>query len=318
MNSPLQSRFVDLPLNCLQDRRAASKHVQYAHGDSSAWKWSFFSRTDSAGPRIGIPTTNGGNVRSVKLARLEAVLFIAEGALSMRRLAQLATLADAAEARALIDQLNHWYDDDGCAFRIERVATGCQLMSRPQFAYWLDKLHHRQSSLKLSSPAMETLSIVAYRQPMTRADVESIRGVQSSEMLKYLMERGLVRVAGYDDSLGRPYLYETTRRFLELFGLRNLDDLPLAEQLRQVKPEGKADTEQANLDAATAPDDSASVVSADGDSMDDPAGATAESQTNDAADDIPIADTGNPLPLETGSPDADENSFHSNDAGQAA
>ena len=117
MISPLQSQFSDLPLDCPQDRRAAPKHVQYVRGDSGTWKWSFFTRSDSAEPRIGIPTTTGEHVRSVKLARLESVLFITEGALSMRRLAQLATLADAAEAHELIDQLNRAYDDDGCAFR---------------------------------------------------------------------------------------------------------------------------------------------------------------------------------------------------------
>ena len=199
--------------------------------------------------------TDGGDAptrRDPKMARLEAVLLIAEGALSTRRLAQLATLVDAAEAGRLIEALNHAYDAVDSAFRVERVATGYQLLTRPRFARWLDKLHQRQSQLKLSPPALETLTIVAYRQPVTRADVEEIRGVQCTEMLKQLMDRKLVRIAGHDDSLGRPYLYGTTRTFLELFGLRNLNDLPMAERLRQQKPAPPAEQDEAGESGETA------------------------------------------------------------------
>jgi segregation and condensation protein B len=173
------------------------------------------------------------------MARVEAVLLVSDGALTTRKLAALATLADHTEAKTLISQLNAAYEHSGSAFRIERVASGYQLLTRPQFAFWLGKLHQREIELKLTPPAMETLTIVAYRQPITRADLEVIRGVQCAEMLKMLMERGLVRIGGEDDSLGRPYLYETTRKFLETFGLRSLDDLPMADQLR--KPKAKAE-----------------------------------------------------------------------------
>jgi len=173
--------------------------------------------------------------RHLKQARLEAVLFVAEGALSPRRIAQFATLIDHNEATKLIDELNAMYDAQGSSFRIERVAAGYQMMTRPEFAPWLNKLHFRQMEIKLSAPAMETLTIVAYRQPMTRAEVEAIRGVQSTEMLKHLLERSLLRIAGQEETLGRPYLYETTKMFLELFGLRNLKDLPFADELREIK-----------------------------------------------------------------------------------
>ena len=175
------------------------------------------------------------NWRTPKMARLEAALFVADSALSPRKLAHLATLIDVAETRLLIDRLNAAYDETGSSYRIERVATGYRMLTRPDFSPWLNRLHHRQSELKLSAPAMETLTLVAYLQPMTRADVESIRGVQCVEMLKQLMERSLVRIAGEEESLGRPYLYGTTRIFLELFGLRNLDDLPMAENLRRIQ-----------------------------------------------------------------------------------
>ncbi|MBI3865117.1 MAG: SMC-Scp complex subunit ScpB [Planctomycetia bacterium] len=167
------------------------------------------------------------------MARAEAVLLVADSPLSPRRLAMLATLADATEARTQINRLNAAYEQAGTPFRVERVAAGYRLFTLPQFAFWLGKLHHRDAVLKLSPPAMETLTIIAYRQPITRADVEAIRGVQCSEMIKQLMERSLVRIGGEDNSLGRPFLYETTRRFLEIYGLRDLEELPMAEKLRR-------------------------------------------------------------------------------------
>lgn len=170
------------------------------------------------------------------MARVEAVLLVTDAALSIRRLMQLATLADVAEAKSLVDQLNAAYDKSGTAFRIERVASGYRLFTRPQFALWLGKVHHRQAEQKLSPTALETLAIVAYRQPATRAEIESIRRVQCADMLKQLMDRGLVRICGEDTSLGRPFLYGTTRQFLEQYGLRDVDDLPNAATLRKVHP----------------------------------------------------------------------------------
>src|SRR5690606_6125900 len=146
--------------------------------------------------------------------------------LSSRKLAQFATLAGVKEANSLIEELNSSYEQTGSPFRIERVASGYQMLTLPRFSSWLDRLHHRQTQLKLSPPMLETLSIVAYRQPATRADIEAVRGVQSAELLKQLMERELVKIVGEDDSLGRPYLYGTTRLFLERFGLTSLDQLP--------------------------------------------------------------------------------------------
>jgi len=166
------------------------------------------------------------------MARLEAALFVADGALSAKKLSQIATLSDIRETLELIDRLNAAYDAQHSAFRIEHVAAGYQLLTLSSLSPWLDRVHRRQSRLKLSPPMMETLAIISYRQPCTRADVEAIRGVQSAEIIKQLMDRNLVRVTGEDTSLGRPYLYGTTRLFLETFGLTNLDNLPMAEQLR--------------------------------------------------------------------------------------
>lgn len=212
----------------------------------------------TAGPRSDAERFGAGHHpfrRSNKMARLEAALLVAEHALSIRKLLQHAKLADLAEVRTLVEQLNLAYDRSRTAFRVEQVATGYQMLTRPKFAPWLDKLHHRQARLKLSAPMMETLSIVAYRQPITRADVEAVRGVQTSEMLKQLMERGLIKIVGEDDSLGRPYLYGTTRLFLESFGLQSLNDMPLADKLRLRPPVASDPAEDTDADETVAAED---------------------------------------------------------------
>lgn len=176
---------------------------------------------------------DGGLVRSTRLARLEAALLISGGAVPARKLAQVARLIDAKEVQQLIQVLNESYDRTRSAFRIEQTAAGFTLMTRATFSSWLDRLHNRQAEMKLSAPMMETLTIIAYQQPVTRADVEAIRGVQAAEMIRQLLDRSLVRIGGEDDSLGRPFLYETTRQFLSMFGLCRLEDLPNFESLRR-------------------------------------------------------------------------------------
>lgn len=227
-----------------------------ATADCNGWCWSFQIRNANGD---GIDSATDGNPehptrRSRKLARLEAVLLVADSALSFRKLAQFATLADVKEARELVSELNEKLERGGASFRIEKVATGVRMMTRPQFSMWLDRLHNRQARAKLSPPMLETLSIVAYRQPVTRADVEKVRGVQASEMLRQLMERGLVRITGEDDSLGRPFLYGTTRQFLEEYGFGSLDDLPMADTLlRRDEPVEESESEPADEASEEAP-----------------------------------------------------------------
>ncbi len=119
---------------------------------------------------------------------------------------------------------------------MEEVAGGFQLMTRSKFAPWLRRLHSAPAEVRLSAPAMETLAVVAYRQPVLRAEIEAIRGVQSGEVLRQLIERDLVRIAGRSNELGRPFLYGTTKQFLQVFGLRHLDELPRADILRTGQP----------------------------------------------------------------------------------
>ena len=224
---------IGLNFSCLPASSPGLGNSRSRSGPASGFVWNFFAANRERRGDANPSNDNDLCRRTPKMARLEAVLFVADEPLPIKRLMQLATLADADEAQTLIDRLNRAYDASDSTFRIEPVATGVRLLTRREFVFWLDKLHQRQAALKLTPPMLETLAIVAYRQPLTRADLEAVRGVQSAEMLKQLMERELVRIAGEDDSLGRPFLYETTRRFLELYGLQSLDDLPMAKRLRR-------------------------------------------------------------------------------------
>ena len=188
-------------------------------------------------PRVQLPNgTSDDFTRDDRTARLEAVLFLAREPVTSRKLAQLAGLADGTEARTLVRRLNRWYDESGSAFRAEELAGGFQLLSRPKFGSWLRRVYNSPVETRLSSPALETLAVVAYRQPVLRAEIEAIRGVDCGEILRQLMDRDLVRTAGRAEELGRPYWYATTKRFLQVFGLRHIDDLPRAELLRTSGP----------------------------------------------------------------------------------
>jgi segregation and condensation protein B len=160
-------------------------------------------------------------------------LFLAREPLSLRKLAQLANLTDATEARSLVSSLRKLYDERGCAFQVAQLAGGYQLLSRHEFAPWLRTHSKVERQIRLSPPALETLAVVAYRQPVLRAEVEAIRGVACGEILRQLMDRDLLRIVGRSEELGRPLRYGTTKRFLEVFGLTNLDGLPWADLLRR-------------------------------------------------------------------------------------
>ncbi|GAB6167245.1 hypothetical protein JCM19992_32450 [Thermostilla marina] len=180
-------------------------------------------------------TEEDAAVREPELARLEAALFLAKAPLSGGKLSQLADLPPRTRTDVLVRRLNELYDRRGCAFRVVSVAKGYQLRTRPEFASWLRRLRRLPLEVRLSSPALETLAVVAYRQPILRTEIEAIRGVQCGEILRQLIERGLVKVVGRSDELGRPYLYGTTSYFLEVFGLRDLDELPFPEYRKPIE-----------------------------------------------------------------------------------
>ena len=175
------------------------------------------------------PIASGPLGREPQLALVEAALMATDEPLTLRRMASAAGLEDAALARRLVRKLQALYDREGSAFQVEELAGGFQLLTRPQYHPWLTRLRRSGFDLRLSLAARETLTIVAYRQPIMRADIEAVRGVQCGDVLRLLMEKGLVRIAGRHDSLGRPVLYGTTKKFLQLFGLKSLKELPRQE-----------------------------------------------------------------------------------------
>jgi segregation and condensation protein B len=177
---------------------------------------------------------------------VEALLFSAQKPLSIREIATAIKGGDAedelspnqfarvseAEVAGALEQLKVEYIEQERAFQLNEKAEGWQLATDPKYARWVRQLFPAPKPARLSAPALETLAIIAYRQPITRADVEAVRGVNIDGVLQTLMERGLVKIAGRAEIPGRPLLYETTQFFLDHFGLRTLDELPNVEELR--------------------------------------------------------------------------------------
>jgi len=177
---------------------------------------------------------------------IEALLFAAQKPLTTRELVTAIKsaggedelmpneFAKATEAQvaAALEQLKIEYVQQGRAFQLAEKAEGWQLVSDPAYGAWVRQLFPAMRPARLTPPSLETLAIIAYRQPITRADIEAVRGVAVDGVLQNLMERGLVKIGGRAEVPGRPLLYETTQFFLEHFGLRDLDELPNAEELR--------------------------------------------------------------------------------------
>lgn len=143
----------------------------------------------------------------------------------------VATPVGVPEVEASIARLNEAYDREGRAFRIEPISGGFRLMTRPEHAPVIAAMHRARASTRLSRPALETLAIIAYRQPMTRAELEAIRGVACGEVLRSLLDRRMIKITGRAEELGRPMLYGTTPQFLDAFGLAAIKDLPKPEEL---------------------------------------------------------------------------------------
>lgn len=179
------------------------------------------------------PTPTDPLARDAKLARLEAALVLADEPLTAKRLADVAALTGPTEVRQCIERLRALYDSNDSAFQIDELAGGYQLLTRPVFHPWLLRLRRTGHDLRLTAAALETLAVIAYKQPIMRAEVETVRGVQCSEVIRVLMEKGLVRIAGRHPSLGRPQLYATTKKFLQAFGLNAITDLPEVESLKR-------------------------------------------------------------------------------------
>jgi segregation and condensation protein B len=162
---------------------------------------------------------------------LEAALFSAARPLGIEELTTLEPAASAEEIRAALDELRDVYQGGGHGVELVELADGFQIMTRREFADVIAMAQIIQRPRKLSAAAMETLAIIAYRQPVGRSEIEDIRGVAADGVLRLLQERGLIDVTGRSEGLGRPLLYATTAAFLEMLGLRDLTELPRAEEL---------------------------------------------------------------------------------------
>jgi segregation and condensation protein B len=198
---------------------------------------------------------------------IEALLFSAQKPLSIREMTAALKAAGGedeltpnefgnvrdAEIAAALQQLKIEYLEQQRAFQLVEKAEGWQLATDPGYGRWVRQLFPGPKPARLSAPGLETLAIIAYRQPITRADVEIVRGVTIDGVLQTLMERGLVKISGRAEIPGRPLLYETTQLFLDHFGLRNLDELPNVEELRKryLPSAGPAPMTAAPVEAAT-------------------------------------------------------------------
>ena len=172
-------------------------------------------------------------------ALVEAILFTTDSPLPAARIAQIAQLQGTKIVRQAAKDLNEKYERMGCSFRVEEIGGGYQMMTLPEYHDVLGRLSKTRADTKLSQAGLEALAIIAYRQPILRADVEAIRGVASGEILRTLMEKQLVKIVGRAEVIGRPMLYGTTRRFLDVFGLASLEDLPRVEELKTPRDTSK-------------------------------------------------------------------------------
>ncbi|MGH0032322.1 MAG: SMC-Scp complex subunit ScpB [Myxococcota bacterium] len=164
---------------------------------------------------------------------VEAVVLASPEPIPPTRIAELIPRCNPSKVRALVKELNAEYAESRRAFEIWEVAGGFQMRSLPEFAPYLKQIQ-KTRALRLSQAALETLAIVAYRQPVTRAEVEHVRGVDAGAVLRSLLERNLVRIAGHREVPGRPIVYATSRRFLEVFGLPKLGDLPALREVAEL------------------------------------------------------------------------------------
>ena len=161
---------------------------------------------------------------------VEALLFASDTPVEADRIAEVLDLESPAAAREIVEALRARLEAEGRALQVMEVGGGFRLVTRPDVAPWLVKLARSRTRSRLSRPALETLAIIGYRQPVSRPEVDAVRGVNSEAVLDNLLERRMIRIAGRKESPGRPFLYETTREFLVAFGLRDLGDLPKVER----------------------------------------------------------------------------------------
>jgi len=210
--------------------------------------------TDTVAPVTPVTTMN--HLKPI----LESLLLIAEEPLSLDKIKPVLPELSGREITTALDQLAAEYDRRNAGFCLSKVAGGYQLRTRPEYTEYIRRLIQPKPA-RLSKAALETLAIIAYKQPVLRADIERIRGVDSGGVLRALLERKMVRILGRREIPGRPLIYATTRLFLEVFGLKDLTELPSADEIESFSNPETADagleTEAGKTpDRTTAPDDS--------------------------------------------------------------
>jgi segregation and condensation protein B len=184
------------------------------------------NKTATTNPKTDKLSVSISEVRFDFLSRVEAVLFLSREPLTLRRISVLAELPEGLRVKQMLRELNQRYDQQHTAFHIVEVAGGVQLRTRSEFASWLLRVQETPVIVRVSSPAMETLAVIAYKQPVHRAEIEKLRGVQCGDLIRQLLEKNLVKIVGRSEELGRPFFYGTTKYFQQIFGLKNLNDLP--------------------------------------------------------------------------------------------
>jgi len=186
---------------------------------------------------------------------VEAMLFASDVPLEAERIREVLDLESAAVARSLVEELITRYEAEPRGLSIVEVGGGYRMVTRPELAPWLVRLARARTRVRLSRPALEALAIIAYKQPVSRPELDAVRGVSSDAVLDNLLERRLIRIGGRKEAPGRPFLYETSREFLVAFGLRDLADLPkvegdlvipdlAAEAVAAAETHGQAETQQ--------------------------------------------------------------------------
>lgn len=198
------------------------------------------------GPTTADAATEPAEIHPMRI--VEAILMASDTQLPAAKIASIMGTGTAKEVRKHIEALNEEYAARGSSFRVEEIAGGYQILTMPEYNTWLTKLLRVRQETKLTAAAMETLSVVAYKQPCTRAEIEAVRGVAAGDMLNKLREMNLVKIVGRAEDLGRPILYGTTKRFLEAFGLPSLEDLPQVEALKLAPSSAASDAQNANAE----------------------------------------------------------------------
>jgi len=192
-----------------------------------------------------------------RLAVIEALLFGTDEPLGVRQIVEIFGMPEEGmspesvtpeEVLAAIDELNRQYEQADRAVRIVRVAGGYQFATKPEFAPWLGRMLREKSRRKLSVSALETLAVIAYKQPVTKPEIETIRGVNADYVLRTLLERSLVAIVGRASTPGRPLLYGTTREFLKHFGVNDLADLPKPREIDELMAEAEFEVEKRLLE----------------------------------------------------------------------